>query len=116
MASRSRTTTEKSLDALAKKLEGCASLRSGSIAFRLTGRGGGDYDIECGSGSAKVRDAERRRVPDIEIIGTPAKVRALITGDKDPIKVFFTGGIRVRGDIRYASDLAVELGLLAEPL
>jgi len=52
----------------------------------------------------------------VEVIGSSAKVRALISGDRDPVKVFLSGGVRLRGDLRYASDLALELGLIEEPL
>ncbi len=116
MAAKARTTTEKALDGLAKRLAGCKSLRSGSIAFLMPDRSGGEYRIDCQPGSARVTDGASQRTHHVEVIGSSAKVRALISGDRDPVKVFLSGGVRLRGDLRYASDLALELGLIEEPL
>jgi hypothetical protein len=55
-------------------------------------------------------------LPLVEVLADAETVRAIIDGEKDAQKQFFSGGIRVRGDLRYFSDLAVELGLLKTPL
>ncbi len=38
------------------------------------------------------------------------------TTQKDAVREFLAGGLRVRGDLRYLSDLGMELGFLHRPL
>lgn len=116
MNSKKRTATEKALDDLADRLTECTSLRTGSIAFQMPGRGGGEYRLDCQPGAAQVAEGLGQKPHQVEVIGSPAKIRSLIEGEHDAVKVFLGGGIRLRGDIRYASDLALELGLIEEPL
>lgn len=116
MAEKKRNTTEKALDGLAERLGGCKALRPGLIAFTLPGRGGGEYRLECQPGEVHVAEGKGQQMHQIEVIGSPTKVRSLISGERDAVSVFLSGGIRLRGDLRYASDLALELGLIEEPL
>ena len=116
MASKSRTKTEKVLDAFAKRLAKCRRLREGSIGIHVSGKGGGNYVIECRPGAADVTRASRRGPHQLEVMGSATKVRNLISGERDAVAVFLTGGVRIRGDLRYASDLALELGLIDQPL
>ena len=60
--------------------------------------------------------AGRTGPPLVEVLGDPEAVRAVLSGEVEGRKRFLAGGIRVRGDLRYLSDLALELGLLAKPL
>jgi hypothetical protein len=61
-------------------------------------------------------DAPLDREVALEIRGDAETVQAIIDGEKDAAKEFFAGGIRVRGDLRYLSDVMLELGLLERPL
>jgi hypothetical protein len=54
--------------------------------------------------------------PTIEIMSSASRIQAALSGDKDPRALFLAGGFRVRGDLAYFSDLAVELGILKEPI
>jgi hypothetical protein len=49
-------------------------------------------------------------------MGDANTVRAILDGDRDAREQFLAGGLRVQGDLRYLSDLALELGVLKEPL
>jgi hypothetical protein len=111
-----RTATEKALDGLAERLAGCKSLRSGSVAFVLPGEKGGDYRLDCQPGSVRVEKGVTQRTHQVEVIGTAANIRSLVSGEHDARKLFLTGGFRLRGDLRYASDVAVELGIIKDPL
>ena len=102
----------------AKGLSGSKALKKGTIAFRLTGEGGGDFCLDCtAKGAALVEGlSPRAEVPSIEIIGEAKLVRAILEGKKDARVQFLAGGLRVRGDLVYLSDLAVERGILKEPI
>lgn len=116
MADKERIKTEKALDGFAGNLAGCKALRSGSIAFVMPGKDGGEYRVECQAGSARVETGGLERAHQIEVLGSPDKVKALISGDHDAVTLFLSGGLRLRGDLRYASDLARELGIIQEAL
>ena len=47
---------------------------------------------------------------------TQKRINAILAGTKDARKEFLAGGFRVRGDLRYLSNVALELGILKEPL
>ena len=118
-AAKARTDLHNSLGRLAQKLRDSASMRPGDIVLRLSGPAGGSYGLECSERDINVVEspavgAERR--PLIEVMGPADVIRAIIDGEEDARRRFIAGGIRVRGDLRYLSDLALELGLLKEPL
>jgi hypothetical protein len=50
------------------------------------------------------------------VLGDANVVRAIFDGEKDAVKQFLVGGLRVRGDLRHFSDLFLELGILKTPL
>ena len=55
-------------------------------------------------------------VPTLEIMGDARRIAAVISGGKNARKEFLAGGFRVRGNLRYLSDVAMELGILKIPL
>jgi hypothetical protein len=110
------TRTEAALRTLAKRLSRCGSLRKSTIVVHASGAGGGAYCLECTPGSAQLVATGPMGPPTIEVIGDARQIEALLNGRKDPRKLFLGGGFGVRGDLRYLSDLAVELGFLKEPL
>ncbi len=123
MATRKRTSTTKPVDLepnlreISKTLSNCRSLRHGRIVIRTTDAGGGDYYIESSErGVEVVRQVVQETPADLEIIGESRRVQAALSGGKDVRALFLSGGLRVRGDLRYLSDLAMELGILKEPL
>ena len=90
------------------------ALKEGSIVFRLTG--GGVYSIDCSTNGAEVSTEMPRSAPLIEILGEAKHIQAILEGKRDAVAQFMAGGLRVRGDLRYLSDLALELGILKQPL
>jgi hypothetical protein len=112
-------TTENALDGLVQKLDTSANLRTGDIVFHLSGASGGEFRLASRSGKTVISSTGRGaddRKPLIEIWGDAGVIRSIINGDKNAIKQFMVGGIRIRGDLRYFSDLALELGILDAPL
>ena len=117
----SEQTSEKvqaALEKTAKNLSGAKILREGAIAFRLTGEGGGDFCLDCTAGKTKLAAGIPRRVsmPLVEVIGDAQRIRSILEGKKDAKAQFLAGGFRVRGDLNYLSDLAMECGILKEPI
>lgn len=94
-------------------------MRPGDIVFRLAGPGGGSFVVECSERGASVVESAAAgfdRTPLIEVIGDAERIQAVLNGEKDAREQFLAGGIRVRGDLRYLSDIALELGIIKEPL
>jgi hypothetical protein len=108
------------LEQAAGKLAGCRALKRGVILVRVTGAGAepADYWFDCAEKGARlVREAPRPEAsPTIEIIGDARNISGVLTGQKNALKHFLAGGFRVRGDLRYFSDLALEMGILTNPL
>ena len=100
-------------DSLGKRIAAHPALCRGTVAFRLSGPDGGDFFVSNGRVLA---EPDSDRPPTIEIIGDARRIQAILGGKKEPRKQFLAGGIRVRGDLRFLSDLMLELGLLKEPL
>jgi hypothetical protein len=111
--------TEDTLGNLALKLDASANIRTGDIVFHLSGAGGGEFVLSSRPGRTMVsstgRGAEDRK-PLLEFWGDANVIRSIIRGEKNALKQFMVGGIRIRGDLRYFSDLALELGILEAPL
>jgi hypothetical protein len=105
-----------SIENFVKRLSKAKALRPGSIMLRLTGKGGGDICLECSNGGVRVSKGLPKGAPVIEVMGEGRRILAILEGKKDGRVQFLAGGIRVRGNIRYLSDLAMELGILTRPI
>lgn len=114
-----RLTFQDSLIRASERLAKSKAVRPGDIVFRLAGEGGGSFVVECGEQGVRVAEtaaAGADRAPVIEVIGEARIVEAILTGQKDAREQFLTGRFRVRGDLRYLSEIALELGYIKEPL
>lgn len=109
---------DRSLEHLAEKLQTGARTRRGDIVFVVTGARVGQYTVECTPGAVSVSSTAGRgdRTPLIEVIGDAEVLQAVLDGERDAREQFLQGGLRVRGDLRYLSDVAMELGILKAPL
>ena len=102
------------LQPLAERLSKSERLRPGTIALRF--HDGGSTYIHSSRRKVEVSDAPKSDLPPlIEVFGERKRIQAIIDGEKDPRAQFLAGGLRVRGDLGYLSDLAVDIGLLDEP-
>jgi hypothetical protein len=112
-----QATLATALGALAKRMSGCRSLRPGAIVLRLGDGGEATFVLVASGGAVKVEQrASLGEAPLIEIIGEARRVSSILAGRADARTQFLAGGFRIRGDLRYFSDLALELGILKEPL
>jgi hypothetical protein len=50
------------------------------------------------------------------VIGDPTRLQAILRGKKDARRQFFAGGIRIRGDMHYLSEVGMRLGFLKTPI
>jgi putative sterol carrier protein len=110
---------EGSLGKLLERAKGRAGVRDGDVVLHLSGEGGGEYLISVQSGAPSLRKSAMRtegRRPLFEVWGPAATVRAILDGEKDPVKQFLAGKMRIRGDLRYFSRVASDLGILKQPL
>lgn len=102
-----------------QRLEKTSAARDGEIAFRLAGTGGGEYWLQRSDGKVELSEAllgENKLQPAIEIIGKAGTVQRILSGEVDAREEFLKGSLRIRGDLRYLSDISLELGFLDEPL
>lgn len=104
---------------LADRMREARSLRSGEIVMRLSGPSGGNFSLRCTGNDVDVSEsvaAGTESRPLIELIGDGETVRFMLDGERDAREQFLAGSFRLRGDLRYASDLALEMGLIDQPL
>ena len=103
---------------VAERLSESKRLQAGTIVVRLRGAGGGDFCLDCTPESVKLLSRLPRQTepPRIEVIGDAAAIEEIIQAKADPVVHFFRGRFRVRGDLRYLSDLAMEFNLIQQPL
>ncbi len=104
------------LSDFAARLSTSNQMRVGTIALRMSGKGGGDFTIDCAPGRTSVKKSASMKPHLIEIIGKASDIKQILAGKKDARRQFMAGGFRIRGDIRYLSDLAMELGILKDPI
>ena len=104
------------LRALATRLNERKRFRPGNVVFRL-GKDG-DVHLDATESEVSVADGQptRSRGPRAELIGDARIIRRILEGKTDARARFLAGGFRVRGDLRYLSELAMELGLLEKPI
>ena len=104
--------------AVAETLGKSQLLRPGVIALH-TGSAAGSVVMHCEKGGAKVallQPGAEIPEPQIEVFGDPRRIAAIMRGEKDARMQFFAGGIRVRGDMAYLSEIGMKLGFLDRPL
>lgn len=116
---RGRGTFQESLGRVSERLAKSKAMKPGDIVFRLAGQAGGNFVVECSEKGVRVGEspaAGADRTPLVEVIGDANRIHAILAGEKDAREQFLAGGFRVRGDLRYLSDVALELGIIKEPL
>lgn len=107
------------LEQLRERMDECRTVKPGDIDLHLSGESGGEFRISSGRGKTTISSAADRGTgsrPLLEVWGDADTIRAIIDGEKDPVRQFLAGGMRVRGNLRYLSEIGVELGILDKPL
>ena len=115
-AAESRRSIESVLDVIVGKLPQLRCYKHGTIVMRLADEGR-HFTLNCSAeGVTIARDVPIQNPPVVEVIGKSRDIQSVLGGHADGRKRFFAGAFRIRGDLRYFSDLAMELGILKEPL
>jgi hypothetical protein len=106
------------LSGLAQNLNS-STVRPGDVVFHLSGATIRDICLSCRPDKTILTSTSRGpadRKPLIEVWGDADVIRSILNGERNAVKQFMMGGLRIRGDLRYFSDLALELGILKAPL
>ena len=102
-----------------RRFEGSRMRREGTILIRFVGEdggeGAGDFHIHSRLSGCELSREPSQAPPLVEIIGEPERIRAVLEGGREGLAQFYRGGIRIRGDLQYLSELAYELGFIREP-
>src|SRR5712691_6791518 len=103
---------------VADRLGESKRLQKGMIVIRLRGTGGGGFCLDCTPKSVKLLERVPRETdtPRIEVIGEAGAIQEILQAKADPVAHFLRGRFRVRGDLQYLSDLAMEFKLIKQPL
>src|SRR5690348_2052198 len=111
-AGTSKKSIEAALSDVIRKFEQGRTRRSGSILLRLVGEGGGDFYVHSTGAGCQLSREPLGGPPLFEVIGDAARIRAILDGRREGRLQFYAGGIRVRGDLHYLSELAHEMGFI----
>lgn len=110
---------EGSLATLGQRIGKAKATRPGSVVIHASGAGSGTYRLHTGQGHTRMvpfGEVADDKQPLIEVIGEAATLQAILDGERDAVRTFIGGGLRVRGDLGYLSELALELGIIDKPL
>lgn len=106
--------SEARLNEFCTRLALATRLRRGKILFKLT-EPDGEFCLDCEPGNVRVSKEIPAAGHDIQVYGPASRILAILEGKKDGRAQFLAGGIRVRGNMAYLSDLALQLGIIKEP-
>jgi hypothetical protein len=96
-------------------LERSSNARDGTITLRFIDEDTSSVSLHLSAGKARLEKDPVGDSPHVEIIGDARRLVAILGRKKEGRAQFFAGGLRVRGDLRYLSALAYELGMISEP-
>jgi putative sterol carrier protein len=116
MSKNEESQIEELIQKYSTRLSETKRLEQGDVVVRLTDKVEREIRVGTSDKGFRLQKEAMQSPPRIEVIGDSKRILAILRGDKDARKQFLAGGIRVRGDLRYLSDLAMELGILDEPL
>lgn len=110
---------EEAVVTVAEKLHRDRLLRDGTIVLRADSEAAAGLVVRMGPKGFEVvplAGVEEGAPPLLEVIGDPRRLAAIVRGEKDGRRQFLAGGIRVRGDMSYLSELGMRLGFLDTPI
>jgi len=95
------------ISALANRLQergGQLGGADGVFQFVITGEGGGDFHLTVAQGVASI-NAGRAESPAVTISIAASDFASLVKGELNPMSAFFSGRLRVSGDMSRAMQL-----------
>jgi len=103
---------------VAERLQRERVLQPGSIVLH-SGSGAGGILLKSSEAGVELRSLEPGDETGsalVEVTCDPARLTSIIEGKKDARMQFFAGGIRVRGDMTYLSQIGMQIGFLDRPI
>jgi hypothetical protein len=107
---------QEAVEAATVRLKTERLLRPGAIVFRNAEGETPIFTLRSSERSSTLEASAGDATPLLEVIGDPRRIAAIVRGEKDARLQFFAGGIRVRGDMHYLSELGMQLGFLKKPI
>jgi hypothetical protein len=107
---------QKTVVSLGTRLHRAKVLRPGAVVFRTPGEDGTSFTLRATATGVQIERTGEPTDSHLEVIGDPRRIHAILRGEKEGRLHFLAGGLRVRGDMHYLSQLGVELGFLAKPI
>jgi hypothetical protein len=110
------TVLRQAVESVADRLYHDRLLKPGAIVFKAAAGDSPAFTLVANESGVQTQSGSQHAEPLLEVIGDPRRIEAILRGTKDARKQFFTGGIRVRGDMHYLSQLGMQLGFLKTPI
>jgi hypothetical protein len=108
------------LTEIAGRLDRSRAGGRGDIVVHVSGATTGTYRLAHDGQQVRVEEgpsaASASTTPRLEVIADAQALQSILDGTVDAREQFLAGGLRVRGDLRYLSDIGLELGLLKHAL
>jgi len=76
----------------------------GVFQFIITGEGGGEFHLSVAKGAAAIHQG-RAASPDVTVSIAAPDFASLVKGELNPMSAFFSGRLRVTGDMSRAMQL-----------
>jgi putative sterol carrier protein len=108
---RANAPLETTLSSLAARVSEEAPRAQGSIVVHVTDTGE-EFSVEGTGKRSKVARSSGKGEPAVQVRGTAEVIRAVLDGEVEASRAFASGGIRVKGDLRYLEGVLKDLGLL----
>jgi SCP-2 sterol transfer family len=115
-AAQDLTVLRQAVESVAERLYHDRLLKPGAIVFKAAAGDSAAFTLVASETGVQTQSGSQHAEPLLEVIGDPRRIEAILRGTKDARKQFFTGGIRVRGDMHYLSQLGMQLGFLKTPI
>lgn len=104
--------TDETLAKFAERVRRAKTSRRGVLAFRLSGKGGGNFFIDLSVAGERIVAGDAPSSPLLEIEGEAERVSAVLDGRKSWLSQLYGGGLTVRGDLKFINELASDLGII----
>lgn len=107
---------QQTVEDIGRRLHRDRLLQIGAIVFRVADGDGPSFALRATENGVQVESGGDYTDVRLEVMGDPRRIESIVRGRKDARMQFFAGGIRVRGDMHYLSQLGMELGFLKTPI
>jgi len=93
-------------DVVVKKLKEKKGVITGVVVLDISGTDGGRWVVDCDNATITEGDTAG---PSVRIVMGDADFVAMVEGSLNPMNAFFTGKLKIEGDMAIASKLAMAI-------